>query len=78
MEEIRAQMQSWWGSKLRGLVGDEEGDDKEVTILNRMLKWDGDALTMTADDKHVREILKEFNLTEGSRGITIPADAEVL
>jgi hypothetical protein len=78
LEEVRVQMQSWWDIKLRAIVGDEEGDDKEVTILNRKLKWDGDALTITADDKHVREILKEFNLTEESRGITIPVDAEVV
>ena len=42
---------------MRGIVGDEAGDDKEVTILNRRLRWTGDKLILCADEKHVKEIV---------------------
>jgi hypothetical protein len=76
LKDILTQMKEWWDIKLRAVVGDEEGDDREVTILNRNLKWDGSALTLSADRKHAREILKEFDLTENSRGITVPIDPD--
>jgi hypothetical protein len=76
LERVLKEMKNWWDVKLRAVVGDETGDDKEVTILNRKLTWTGTALNLSADEKHVREILKEFDLTEGSRGITIPVDVD--
>jgi hypothetical protein len=78
LQEILAQMKSWWDIKLRAIVGDERGDDQEVTILNRTLKWTGEALTLSADPKHVQEILKAFNLTQESRGISIPVDPDAI
>ena len=33
---------------------------------------------MSADKKHAQEIIKAFNLTEGSRGITIPVDPDTI
>jgi hypothetical protein len=76
LDEVLKHMKEWWDVKLRAVMGDESGDDREVTILNRTLRWDGSALTLRADEKHVREILKEFNLTKESRGITIPVDQD--
>ena len=54
------------------MLGDEEGDDKEITILNRRLTWRGDYLEYEADEKHVKEILKYFKLDENSRGVDVP------
>ena len=76
LDRILKDMREWWEVKLRAIIGDEEGDDKEVTILNRRQKWTGDSLELSADPKHVREILKEFSLTGESRGITVPIDSE--
>ena len=76
LDEILKEMKTWWDIKLRAVMGDGITDDREVTILNRTLRWDGSALTLRADEKHVREILKEFDLTKESRGITIPVDPD--
>jgi hypothetical protein len=76
LNDVLKQMKDWWDIKLRAIIGDEEGDDREVTILNRTLKWDGKTLTLRADRKHVTEILKEFDLGETSRGITVPIDRD--
>ncbi len=52
--EILEQMRAWWDIKLRGIMGDEVGDDREMTILNRKLKWHGSARILSADEEHVR------------------------
>ena len=68
LEDIRAHMENWWDIKLRGIVGNSPGDDKTITILNRVLEWDGDAITLKADSMHRSAILEAFGLTEESRG----------
>ena len=76
--EIRVHMESWWDIKLRGIVGDSPEDDKTITILNRVFHWDGETLTLKADSKHLRAILEAFDLSEESRGVTVPAEVEVI
>ena len=44
--------------KMRAMLGDEFGDDKEMTILNRRIPWKEGCLHYEADTKHVDEILK--------------------
>jgi hypothetical protein len=76
LDELLTDMRSWWDIKLRGIIGSEAEDTKEITILNRTLTWDGSELTLKADQKHRDEIIKAFGLIDGSRGITIPVDKE--
>ena len=71
LESIRAHMETWWDIKLRGIIGNDPGDDKTITILNRVLHWDGGAITLKADSKHRSSILEAFDLTEESKGITV-------
>ena len=56
--------------KIRGILGDEAGDDKEIVILNRTLAWTEEGLEYRADDKHVSEITKYFGLNEDSKGLS--------
>jgi hypothetical protein len=76
LDELLTDMKTWWDIKLRGIVGSDPGDTKEITILNRILTWDGDEITLRSDPKHQQEITRAFGLTEGSRGITIPVDRD--
>ena len=34
LKEVLKQMQEWWDIKLRAIIGDDKGDDREVTIPN--------------------------------------------
>ena len=78
LDSIRAHMETWWDIKLRGIIGNDPGDDKTITILNRVLHWDGEAITLKADSKHRSSILEAFDLTEESKGITVPAEPEAI
>ena len=70
LKQIAERLREVYELKVRGIMGDEEDDDKEVTILNRTLRWTPEGLEYKADDRHVREITKYFELGEDSKGLT--------
>ena len=59
---IAGRMKQTYELKVRGIVGDEPEDDKEIVILNRTLRWKERGIEYEADNKHVKEILRHFNL----------------
>ena len=71
-------MRSWYNLKLRAIVGDDDGDDKEVVILNRTLRHVGDGLEYEADARHEREIRAEFDIGAESKGLESPVEKEEL
>ena len=77
--EIEKAMKDTYELKVRGVMGDEPHDDKQIVILNRTLAWKEDRLEYKPDSKHVQEILKYFDLDETSKGldVAIVKDAEV-
>ena len=69
---IKSKMEESYELKMRALLGDEPGDDREITILNRRIRWEGGCLHYEADTKHVSEILKYFSLNDESKGLVVP------
>ena len=55
--------------KVRGRLGGGAGDIKQVTILNRVLRWEEDGISIEADPKHVDFIIKGCGLTAGSNPV---------
>ena len=76
--KIVEDMRAWYDLKLRAVIGDDEEDDKEVTILNRTLKHVGHGLEYCADERHEAEIRAEFGIGAGSKGLESPVEQEVL
>ena len=69
---IKSKMEESYELKMRAMLGDEFGDDKEITILNRRISWKEGCLHYEADTKHVDEILKYFNLNDESEILVVP------
>ena len=63
---IKSKMEDSYELKMRAMLGDDFGDDKEITISNRSISWRG-CIHYEADPKHVFEILKYFNLNDESK-----------
>ena len=57
--------------KLRARIGPEAGDDKEVRILNRILRLDAGGLRYEADPRHVEIITKSLGI-ENSKTVCLP------
>ena len=72
LKEIGAKMAEWYDIKIRGMMGPDAGDDKEIRILNRVVKWESDKLIYEADDKHVTKILFELGFDENIKGLDMP------
>ena len=69
---IESKMEESYEMKMRAMLGDEFGDDKEITILNRRISWKEGCLHYEADTKHVDEILTCFNLNDESKVLVVP------
>ena len=66
---IREVMGSWFDIKLRAILGEDPEDDKEVTILGRIVRWANEGIEFEADPKHRLLIMETFGLKEDSRGL---------
>ncbi len=44
LRNVRTLLESWWDVKFRGIMGSNDGDIKEVTILGRILRWTANGL----------------------------------
>ena len=70
--------------KDRGTLGPGHGDLKEVTILNRLIRWcgswtvGGERLEFEADPRHVQILQAQLGLRPGSRGIGTPGLSEAV
>eukprot|EP00973_Karenia_brevis_P026748 3690945-Karenia_brevis.AAC.1 len=60
-------MKSWFEIKVRAVLGTEENDDKEVSILGRLVRWTGEGIKYEADPKHRRLVLEYFGFNSQTK-----------
>ena len=76
LREVQAQMEEWYDVKVRGVLGQDTGDLKKITILNRTLEWTQEGIVYKADAKHAKIIFEEMGLREDSKGLMSPCVKE--
>ena len=69
-------MASWFDIKVRGMLGPDRDDDKEVTILGRTVRWTDEGVEYEADMKHRTKVLEYFGFNSSTRGLTCNGDKE--
>jgi hypothetical protein len=69
LKKMRGHLNEWYETTSRGTLGPEAGDDKEVRILNRTLKWGIDEITYEGDDKHAKTVMAAMGLQFDSKGL---------
>ena len=57
--------------KIRGRLGLDKGDDKEIRVLNRILRVNEEGLFYEADPRHVELLAKSMGL-EGCKSVATP------
>ena len=65
-----------WAESFRARLGPEEKDDKEISVLGRIVKVEDWGFSYQADPRHRRVILESFGLAEGSKGFTMTGRVE--
>ena len=53
-------MRSWFELKVRAKMGGDKHDDKESTLLGRIVRWTSRGITCEADPKHRELVMKEY------------------
>ena len=66
---ISEKMKSWFETKVRALLGPEEGDDKHVVILGRHERWTADGIEYEADPKHRKLLMEHVGFDEESSSL---------
>ena len=56
--------------KVRGLLGPDKTDDKQIRILNRCLEWRPDGLAYEADPRHAEIVVKELGMMDSKAVVT--------
>ena len=62
--------------KVRGILGPDESDDKEISLLNRAVSWNDQGITYEADQRHPEILLKLLNY-ENVKGVATPGQNEI-
>ena len=61
---------------MRGRLGPEENDDKEIVILGRTLKWGDKGISIRADTKHAENIKTYCEIDQNSKSLVGPGKKE--
>jgi hypothetical protein len=73
---IKELMEEWFEIKVRAILGQDEGDQKEVVILGRIVRWKDWGIEYEADPKHKKIVEEYFGFESGSRALTHNGDKD--
>jgi hypothetical protein len=71
LQYIIGRMKIWYELKVKAMLGPGPQDDKEVEVLNRVLRCSDEGYEYEADPKHREKILEAFGLAEGSKELSV-------
>eukprot|EP00973_Karenia_brevis_P066042 9179253-Karenia_brevis.AAC.1 len=69
-------MKEWFEIKVRAVLGPDPGDDKEVTILGRGVRWVEEGIEYEADPKHRKTIMEYFGFNDKTKPLMMNGDKE--
>ena len=64
-------LRNFWLIKVRGILGPDKTDDKEISILNRVVRWTEDGILYEADPRHVEKLLRDLGM-ENCKPLSTP------
>jgi hypothetical protein len=76
LDWIQSLMHTWFEIKVRGRLGPDERDDKEVTVIGRVVRWRTWGIEYSADPRHREEVMKYFGFTAKSKGFNTTGKIE--
>eukprot|EP00973_Karenia_brevis_P043089 5966099-Karenia_brevis.AAC.1 len=69
-------MESWFEIKVRAVLGPGPKDDKEVTILGRIVRWKEEGIEYEAHPMHRRIMLEYFGFVSSIKPCVMNGDKE--
>jgi hypothetical protein len=71
IEKVRRAMESKYRIKMRGILGRGREDEKEIRLLNRIIRVTPAGVEIEADQRHAEIIIEQMKMT-GAKGVTTP------
>ena len=69
LEWVRDVLAAKYILKVRGILGPEQGDQKSIVVLGRVVDWRADELWWEADPRHVERILQVCGMVSGNPSV---------
>ena len=76
LDWVEGLMKRWYEVKVRARLGPDETDDKEATLLGRVVRWNSWGISCEADPKHRKLVLEALGLEEDSKSLVMPGTKE--
>ena len=67
VEWFKGQALGWFEMEVRGKLGDGEGDEKEMVILGRRMRWTIEGLELEADRAILKRLKEQFGFDDRTR-----------
>ena len=64
LEGVKIVLEKHWVIKVGVLLGPGDGDDKEVSVLKRVVRSTKDALLYETDPRHVEKLLVDMDMSD--------------
>ena len=74
LDRYEAAMKEAFDIKVKGRLGTEDNDDKDMRVLNRIVRISGDALLYEPDPRHVELLARDLGLDMGATYRATPGD----
>ena len=66
---IREKIESWFETKVRGMLGPDAGDDKQITFLGRIVEWTESGIEFQADPKHRQMVIDLYQFNDRTKAV---------
>ena len=63
--------------KVRGMLGPGPRDDKEISILNRIVSWGNEGIEYEADPRHREIVLDYLGFNGGGKTLAVNGDKDM-
>ncbi len=78
LREVADKLSKHWIVKVRATLGSDASGDKEVSVLNRIIRWESQCALYEADPRHLEKLLKEMEMSDcrpdSSPGVKVPGE----
>ena len=69
---VEDMMSQWYEVKVRARLGPGDQDDKEATLLGRIVRWEAWGISCEANPKYRESVLEALGLEKDSKSLTSP------
>ena len=74
LDWFRKEIMNKFEVKVRGRIGPNDNDEKQIRLLNRVFEWKEEGIYVEADQRHAELIVKDLNFKENTKSVVTPGE----